>query len=48
MRAFAWRGQVAKFLFRIVPPRIENGQSKGAYVVRSHNLSPVGNVSDGR
>src|SRR4029453_1557530 len=42
MRAFAWRGQVAKLLCRIVPSRVENGQSKGAYVVRSHNLSPLG------
>src|SRR5215475_12083441 len=45
--AFAWRRQRAKLLVCIVPPRIENGQSKAVYVMRPHDLSPVVGIAWG-
>jgi hypothetical protein len=48
MRAFAWRRQRAKLLFCVVPPWIENGQSKTVHVVRRHGLSSIPKVSDDR
>src|SRR4029077_5543443 len=39
MHAFAWRRHAAKLLFRIVPPWIQNSQSKVIHSVRRHGLS---------
>jgi hypothetical protein len=47
VRAFAWRRQVAKLLFRIVTTWVQYGQSKAVCVVRRHYLLSARKVGHG-